>query len=680
MIFRHLVLENLFSYQKAEFDFSGESKEKNVVLIFGRNGYGKTSLINSIKLLFAGPNDEIRSSVLPGSRLSHEQYVLGVSDEWMGIFNAKARRNGQKICRVFLRWEENEIPIEVERRWIISEKGYKEELELDVLGDSPRHLTNEAAQQFLNERLPEDYLPFFFFDGEQIQRLAEANRSQTTREIERLLQLSPIDTLIEYIDKATRTWRNQDMPAAVKLMLTRLEKEHAELEARTAETLERQETLQLERSDLERVIRQEDIYLESRRTGQLLAEEGPLKAELVKRNEELESIQLRIADTLPANGFLLANIPLVSAGLREVNKVLDNPTGAQVDALKDVLEGLPVDLFKPPCPTPGLTESQVRFYRERLGLLLKAYIPTPESISDGLFKFDSVAAKPLRALFEHILQSGHERDDRIGQLKDAVRLKNEIRRIEDKLNDISLLSPDEQREYVERKARNGERHVRLGAIGKDLEAIDSLLTELSRQIENKGGEIRSQEKKVAVSEKNRKKLNRAETLKRFFRDYKAELKKRKRAAIEEAVNHRFKELMTSHGLISSIRIDDMFGVHYLDSEENSVGLASVSAGMKQLAATALLWALKDISGKDLPIVIDTPLARIDRGHQENLLTRYYPSVGRQVIILPTDSEIDKEKYSWIEPHVYREYRLENTNGQDTHVLGPVASSVEASNV
>ena len=71
---------------------------------------------------------------------------------------------------------------------------------------------------------------------------------------------------------------------------------------------------------------------------------------------------------------------------------------------------------------------------------------------------------------------------------------------------------------------------------------------------------------------------------------------------------------------------------------------------------------QDVANRDAPVVIDTPLARIDRQHQHNLITRYFPQAGRQVIVLPTDSELDREKYELIRSHVYREFRLENQAG------------------
>lgn len=667
MIFRHLLLENLFSYQRAEFDFSGASTERNIALVFGRNGYGKTSFINAIKLLFAGANEDMRASVLPGTRLSPESYILGTGDEWVGIFNSVARRQGKKQCRVRLTWDEDDGEVEVERTWKLVDKSFQETLSVDIRGENSRHLEKEEAQQFLSERLPEDYLPFFFFDGEQIQRLAEANRSQTSREIERLLQLTPLDTLIEYLDKVAREWRKQEMPYSTQAQLKKLEAEKAELEARVAAGVEQREMLENERYDLTRLAEQEDLYLDTRRAGRLVAEEGPIRADLARTRETLETLQLRIAESLPANAFLLANSSLAARALEELNKLLDNPAGVQVEALKAILEGLPHDLFKPPAPMPPLSENQSRFYRDRLQRLLEAYIPDPSTSEHGLINLDPEPARQLRTVLEQAIQSASERDDRMFQLKEAVRLKRNIKQLEDKLNDISNLSPEEQQEYIERKAANDGRRERIGAIRKELEIQEGEIKDLTNKIDTKDSEIRSQERKVVLGEKNRLRLDRADQLKRFFVAYKNELKKRKRAAIEEALNLRFKQLMTSHDLIAHIRVDELFGVHYLDAEGAPIGMANISAGMKQLAATALLWALKEVSGKQVPLIVDTPLARIDLGNQKNLLTKYYPAASQQVIILPTDSEIDTVKHGLISAHIYREYQLENPAGQDSKV-------------
>lgn len=149
--------------------------------------------------------------------------------------------------------------------------------------------------------------------------------------------------------------------------------------------------------------------------------------------------------------------------------------------------------------------------------------------------------------------------------------------------------------------------------------------------------------------------------------YKQQLKTKMRDRLEAAFNEHLKELLDSNELIHSAQIDDDFQLSYRDPAGNPVAMSSLSAGMKQLAATALLWALKDASGRGLPVVIDTPLGRIDRRHQENLLTRYYPRAAQQVILLPTDSELDEGKHAQLASHIYREFHLHNPSGEETRI-------------
>jgi DNA sulfur modification protein DndD len=87
-------------------------------------------------------------------------------------------------------------------------------------------------------------------------------------------------------------------------------------------------------------------------------------------------------------------------------------------------------------------------------------------------------------------------------------------------------------------------------------------------------------------------------------------------------------------------------------------LDSQSAGEKEIYALSLLWALGKTSKRELPVVIDTPLARLDSLHRSNIVKRYLPQAGRQVIVLSTDTEIDREYFELIEDHIAKSLRLE----------------------
>lgn len=668
MRFRHIHLKNLFSYRDTRIDLDGAVPGRNIALISGRNGYGKTSFINAVKLLFVGPNKDMCSAVQQGSELRPKQYVLGVGEDWMGIFNRVTRAAGERDARVAITWNEAIGEVEAVRSWQIEGDGYQERIQVDLRGETPRHLQGDEAQQFLNERLPEDHLPFFFFDGEQIQHLAEANRTRLSRHIERLLNICHVETLVDYLGQVSKDWRKEAMPGAARAELARLERDQAHIEAMLLAADETIEALATERRDLERLVREEDTYLEGRRVANLAQNEVHLSGERKRLIEQMEHEQSWLASTLPITAPLLVNPGLVRRTMAELKKLLDSEAGVQADALQEVLANLPQDLFdKPPFSQPRLTEGQTRFYKRRLETLLRAFIPEPEDLGNGLLRLDRSEARELLSLLGYFSMSDDERRGQGERLKSISRIKRSLAEVEDRLENLSNLPADEQDEYRRRKAANDERRERIGAISVELRQAEKQRDDQRGALEAKEKAIRSQEKQVTLSAQADRRLRLAQEARDLFIAYKEELKRRKREAIEDVVNRRFKELMTSHGLIDRIQVDDHFGIHYLDRDGGSIAMGSLSAGMKQLAATALLWALKEVSGKEVPLIVDTPLARIDRQHQDNLLRRYYPQVAEQVIVLPTDSELDREKYALIEPHLYREYRLDNPTGVDTRL-------------
>ena len=83
----------------------------------------------------------------------------------------------------------------------------------------------------------------------------------------------------------------------------------------------------------------------------------------------------------------------------------------------------------------------------------------------------------------------------------------------------------------------------------------------------------------------------------------------------------------------------------------------LSAGEKQLMVISLLWALAICSKKKLPVIIDTPLSRLDSIHREALISTYFPNASDQTIILSTDSEIDQKYYKLMKPHIGDEFTL-----------------------
>ena len=95
-----------------------------------------------------------------------------------------------------------------------------------------------------------------------------------------------------------------------------------------------------------------------------------------------------------------------------------------------------------------------------------------------------------------------------------------------------------------------------------------------------------------------------------------------------------------------------------------------SAGMKEIYALSLLWALSRASGRELPIVIDTPAGRLDTTNRRALFEKYLPYAGHQVVVLSTDTELDVKWAQRLEPYVARQYRLDYDEVKDSIVIRP----------
>jgi len=112
--------------------------------------------------------------------------------------------------------------------------------------------------------------------------------------------------------------------------------------------------------------------------------------------------------------------------------------------------------------------------------------------------------------------------------------------------------------------------------------------------------------------------------------------------------------LTNLFLIADIMIDPLtYRISIIDKHKTVINKQNLSAGEKEVFAISLLWGLAKTSNYNLPIVVDTPLARLDSTHRNSIVTKYFPTAGEQVIILSTDTEVDQNYYKKLEPYITR---------------------------
>lgn len=127
--------------------------------------------------------------------------------------------------------------------------------------------------------------------------------------------------------------------------------------------------------------------------------------------------------------------------------------------------------------------------------------------------------------------------------------------------------------------------------------------------------------------------------------YKMALLSRKLQELEQLIAARFRHLSRKDDFVHHISVHpETFRLTLYDREGSEIDKRRMSAGEQQLLAVAFLWALSEASGRLLPLVIDTPLSRMDSKHRDHLVQSYFPHASHQVVLLSTDVEIDQSYY------------------------------------
>ena len=159
-------------------------------------------------------------------------------------------------------------------------------------------------------------------------------------------------------------------------------------------------------------------------------------------------------------------------------------------------------------------------------------------------------------------------------------------------------------------------------------------------------------------------------------DYYQQLVARKLAQLEQQMVKRLNQLSRKRNFIERVEIDPKTFTVTLYRAGRPFPRPQLSAGEDQIFAIATLWALREVSGRPLPVIIDTPLSRLDDIHRQTILGEFMTQVSQQVIMLATTVEVDEETLAFMQPALSRIYLLEadSTTTQISEI--PVAVSTD----
>jgi DNA sulfur modification protein DndD len=208
----------------------------------------------------------------------------------------------------------------------------------------------------------------------------------------------------------------------------------------------------------------------------------------------------------------------------------------------------------------------------------------------------------------------------------------------------------------------------LEAASGELTRVRAYLSKLDDQKKKRNLRIHETKGEFADAQRSLKHIGK---VKNTLQQFRQELLNRHVGRLESLSFDSLQQLLRKERLVTAIQIDPKsFAVTLRGAGGAEIPADRLSAGERQLLATALLWGLRRAAGRAVPLVIDTPLGRLDSSHREHLVTRYFPHASHQVLLLSTDEEISGRYYDTLKPHIASEFTLETDDAAQSVRVRP----------
>ncbi len=717
-----------------EFDFA-TSPEKTVILCGGTNGAGKTTLFESIMLCLYGRDyddaslgkyydQKIQRSFHRNSKTGSVCNASSISIIFQIAFDGRTHK--YKTTRT---WQNNDSKIDedlIVQKYDLQSEEFRE---LDVAIPAKKNRHTEAKfedidaieksewQQFINQMIPRGIAKLFFFDGEQIQSIAEdGNENKYIRSsFDTLLGLDLVNQLqkdirfVLYRELKNKRLgekeaeRKNDTMTQEKLQREMTKKELVEfaelrngyeqyknihgkpmrlesyeflLRFVTNSMLEReftgdelqsllfmQEVLEEQILNFGRDIEEKNSEIKSAHNEFLLATERFQKigGHYYEKNAEMEKNEKNMASKIAVTekeirDMCSAELPfsLIPEQLDEIKIQIESDKNTiRLDYEREIFERstakissvLNSELFLPEIPTnlkESISTELIRFLKKDL---------QKDSISDTFFNLSSAHMEQILTLIEDSQSANMEKIRKLtesyGIQKNALEKFVLVGKIKPQIDEIKSIMSERD------SFRDRERDLQ-----DQCDTMESNMSQSRTRLKMLNAKIRTSLELQASSEKLSSGKSMANSVLNVLEEYSESLRAEKISLLEGNVLKGLDILLHKKDFIKRITIDrETFVVKLYNANSDEITKNMLSKGELQIYATALVWGLAKTSGRPLPFMIDTPLARLDVEHRLGLVESFFPKTSQQTIILSTDSEIDSAYYEKLKPHIAKSYTI-----------------------
>lgn len=647
MFISKITICNLFAYYgKIEVEFK-KLEGKNLYCIYGNNGYGKTSFIRCAKLLFLGVG--VKEAEIPNviQRFaphikSVKQLLKGDSKTWDGILNKAAIKEGLEDFFISFEGTLGDKSFALTRTFTNVYGEIEEKLTLNL---DKEILNDEKAQERIGTILPPNLTEFFFFDGEELGELSNNLRKEFQGKIEEILQIKPLNTLIKQI----HNYKDELM----KNEISNKEQQHT-----LEDKIQDRHKCELDLSHNKEKLKSIEHFIEEksslitqaqRKIEKLSADSSKEQAELISEKNELDkelvTLKERLKESIKSVVFV-SNETLLQDLRAQIQKLESNNSASDIEALKRLLPEFKAFMNEE-------LENSELFKVLDIKSIEEIIDKFPNKLESKGFAHSFITHNMLMPLKESLARLENVRLTR--DIKEIKSAKNKLTQVKNYIDELS--SDDSTREKQKAlkeevstlESEKSQKEEEKERLKDELRKLEATKEQLDKEIDSLTQNINT--------ERIDNKLKILESLQVSLIQYRKKLNEKLRDELHSLILQNYQKLLPNDN-IKELSISEDFEIKLKDENDEQIIVENQSSGQKQILAIAIFWALSKLSKSHLPLIIDTPLSRIDRENRARIIQNYYTS-NAQVIILPHSGEMGEREYGYAEHYLAQLYKIDN---------------------
>jgi len=641
MIIKKLRLSNFGVYAGShEIDLTPASRDKPIVLFGGLNGGGKTTLLDAIQLTLFGKMSRCSTR----GNLAYDEFLRrsishGASPGDPASVSLEIRQTFDAQTHEFV----------ITRQWQSTGKGVNETL--IVQRDNVTDL--DLAENWLehvDQFVPVGLAELFFFDGEQIARLAESDNAaqMLTTAINTLLGIDLVDRLekdlLVYERDVSKIQSNGKLSSEVSAQEAKLGIFQVELR----DLLFEKGRVQTEADQAQKRVETTESNFR-RQGGEVFLRREQLSSQLHAIRGQIDRIESDMREIAAGAAPLFAvNEQVAKIRFQAAREEIAESQRLLVVELEKRDRNITGQLKKGEFPDKARRHLESLFTSDRRRRAQTSKI-------ERYLNLDRSALQSVQrltpAFFEEIKKRITQFTQEHAQLSEqALRIEETLARVPDEAA-IALVSEQlavSQKELIKKQIEGTMLSGQIEKVRRQIEVEERTIATILEKGVAEAAELDDASRKIRFATKVR------ETMKQF----RIRILERKIKQIESLILESFHQLLRKKELVSSIKIDPQtYRMALIGPNGLELHADRLSAGERQLLAVSTLWGLARASGRPLPTIIDTPLGRLDSHHRANLVESYFPYASHQVIILSTDEEIGAKHLATLRPRIARTFEL-----------------------